>query len=298
MELKNLAVVQNETSHVLGYLTWYSLSESLYSRDLLRDSLRKAGLGDEWLPGEIRVPDAFRRATKAVECKRFSDQEGIHFNFLIREVASDASMIQRNIVCETVDRNGRRLDYDPRAAILVLSREYSTIDVTAFSKAAEELAQEAVNLFYHYLNNYSSQAVRQMVYSILKSMAPTPVRPSGGIYFVPGRHKERLKALCSFLSYLDGGKGVSVPVINDRDSRDMIREGLKDHLKSVLESCHQGIKRNLPKNQLKVLLHDARSVIGDFKDYEAILQEEVENMNTYIDLIRQQVKVLMDKITE
>lgn len=296
--LKNLAVVQNESTHVLGYLTWYSLSESMFSRDDLKDSLHKAGLGEEWLPKEIRTPDAFRRATKAVECKRYSDQEGVHHNFLIREVAADASIVQRNIVCETVDRHGRRLNYDPSAAILVLDKKSGLVDVTTFSNTAEELAQEAINQFQLHLNHYNSQAVRQMIYNIMRSMSPTPVRPSGGVYFIPARHKERLKSMCEFLTYLNAGKGVSVPVINDRDSRDMIREGLRDHLKSVLESCHNGLRRNSPKNQLKSLLFDAKNVISDFKEYETILQEEVDSMRNYIDLIRQQVKILMDKITE
>lgn len=298
MDLKDLTAQATDTGRVLGYLTWYSLSESMFSRDLLRDALRQAGLGEEWLPKEIRTPDAFRRATKAVECKRYSDQEGVHYNFLIREVAHDTEMVQRNIVCETVDRNGRRLKYDPSSAILVLNRKTGDIDVTGFDQIAEELAQEAVNLYYQYLNNYNSQAVRQMIYSILSSMSPTPVRQTGGVYFVPARFKERLKSMCTFLSYLDGGKGVSVPVVNDKDSRDMIREGLQEHLRSVLESCHNGIKRNLPKHHLKPLLQDAKNVISDFKEYEGILQEEVDNMNTYIDLIRQQVKMLMDKMTD
>ncbi|CAI8947027.1 Bro-N domain-containing protein [Brevibacillus sp. IT-7CA2] len=298
MELKNLAVQTTDTDRVIGYLTWYSLSESMFSRELLKESLRQAGLGEEWLPKEIRTPDAFRRATKAVECKRYSDQEGVHHNFLIREVAHDSEMVQRNIVCETVDRNGRRLNYESSSAILVLNRKTGVIDVTGFDPIAEELAQEAVNRFSQFLNNYNSQAIRQMIYSILSSMSPTPVRKTGGVYFVPARFKERLKSMCTFLSYLDGGKGVSVPVVNDQDSRDMIREGLQEHLKSVLDSCHNGIKRNLPKHHLKPLLLEAKSVISDFKEYEGILQEEVDNMHTYIDLIRQQVKLLVDKMSD
>ncbi|MDT3417092.1 hypothetical protein QO009_002987 [Brevibacillus aydinogluensis] len=299
MDLKNIAVVQDENDGgLLGYLTWYSISESLFSRETLKDGLKNAGLGEEWMPKEIRLPDAFRRATKAIECKRYSDQEGIHYNFLIREVAYDDTMIQRNIVCETVDKNGRRLSYDPSAAILVLNKETGEIDVTSFNNIAEELAQDAVAHFHQFRDNYNSQAVRQLVYSVIKSTSATPVRPSGGIYFVPIRYESRLKSLCDFLNGLKDAKGIRVPVINTQEGKDMIREGLKDHLQSVLATIHNGIKENRPKHHLKPILEDAKKVVADFKEYEAILQDEVENMRVYIDLIRRQVKVLMDKMTE
>jgi thioredoxin reductase len=47
-----------------------------------------------------------------------------------------------------------------------------------------------------------------MVNKILQSLAPTPVRQNGGIYFVPNSHTEGLNQLVSFTSSLENSEGI------------------------------------------------------------------------------------------
>jgi len=296
--LENSTAIQGNGNNipVIGHLTWYSLAEQMYSREDIRQGLINSGLDEHWLPPVIRLPDAFRRATSAVECRRVSDQEGKHYNYLIREVAYDATFIQRNIVMETVDRAGKRLEYNPEAAILTLDKEQGTINIQVLSKNAEDITKEALRLFELFKNHYNSQMVRGMIHRIHNSLAPISVKPSGGIYFIPIRFESTLKSLCHFIQGLDNGFSHSIKVINDAESRDMVRDNLLAHLKGIYGGCHNSLKEDVPKGKIKAILEGAKNAINDFKEYEVLLSDEVNNMQTYIELIKQQVSLLLNKI--
>src|SRR5690606_955621 len=128
------------------------------TRDQLKQKLLDSGLGEGWLPNEIRPADAFRRATKEIESrKQKTTTSGVYKNYLVREVYSDKKMIQRNIVVETVDQNGRRLDYDGQAAILILDKEADQLKIGVVLPEVEELANEAGNLYDIYKHHYPAQ---------------------------------------------------------------------------------------------------------------------------------------------
>ncbi|MCF6095084.1 hypothetical protein L1765_14060 [Microaerobacter geothermalis] len=297
IDLKGVAgIVDGGNQTKIGDLMWFTVSEALFSRDTLKEKLVSSGLGGEWLPNEIRLSDAFRRATKAVETKKFSGVEGVYHNYLIREVASDSTMIQRNVVCEEVDTKGKRLSYNERAAIIILDKKFGSVTTSASDPVAQELVEEVKRLFQIFRNHYSSQAVRQMVQSILRSMSPTPVRPSGGVYFVPRVHQNRLESLCRFLSSLDSCEGFKVPLINTAENKDMVRQKLLEHLKNVLDNCHHGLKNDLSKGQIKPLIEDAKNVVNGFRDYENIIDSDIEMMKSHVELIQQQIQLMVEKL--
>src|SRR5690606_38538410 len=105
---------------ILGHLMWFSVGKQLVKSDDLLVKLQQAGLEETWLPNPIRPMDAFRRATKEIETRLNTSQAGVFENYLVREVSIDEKQIQRNIVIETVDQSGKRLDYDSQAAIITL----------------------------------------------------------------------------------------------------------------------------------------------------------------------------------
>jgi len=297
MVLENVAAVQKEEQGVIGHLTWYSVSEHLISRDDLRKKLLDAGLDEGWMPNEIRVSDAFRRATKDVEIRKNpTSQANVFENFLVREVYSDQKMIQRNIVRETVDQKGKRLSYDGQAAILILDKEQKAIRISAQHPKAEQLGREAAELFRIYLNNYSAQAIRVMVMNILKSMSPTPVRPNGGVYFIPSAHSEQLARLCAFVSSLEKGEMYKVPLINTDDNQRMLRNKLEDHFQSIIQECDEALNGELNKGQVKILLEEAKRVVADFGHYKAIVTQDVEKLEGYIDQLRERIALVVKRM--
>lgn len=284
--LKDLAAVSQPQTDIIGHLTWYGISEMLITRDELRGKLTAVGL-DGFMPHEIRLPDAFRRATSDKHRKKVSDE--VYENYLFREVSSDRQMIQRNIIVETVDGRGKRLNYDPIAATLVLDKLNATITISHTNVLAGQLALEAKSKFDIYRENYGSTTLRTVAMNIVKSMAPTPVRPSGGVYFIPERYTGRLDNLLQFLRSLDKAEGEKVPLINTRDMKGMITRKLHDHLRSTLNACEHGAASNLPKGQVKEILDEARRVVEDYKQYVSIVSGDMQEMEGLVVSIREKV---------
>ena len=295
--LENVAAVQNEKQqNIIGYLTWYSIGEHLITRDELKQKLTNAGLDEGWMPNDIRSSDAFRRATQEVKARKATAKSGVFENYIVREVYADKKMVQRNIVCEVVDQNGKRLNYDPSAAVMTLNKDNDTMTVMANSTVAKELAEDAEKLFKVYKDHYSAQALRVMAMNIMKSMSPTPVRPNGGVYFIPSAHTETLMKLERFLNSLDKGEGFKVPLINTTDNREMISKKLTEHLEATLNECKVGLKRELKKGQVKMIIDDAKRVIKDYSQYQNLVMGDISKMDAYVELIRRHVEKIIEKM--
>ncbi|MCM3716280.1 hypothetical protein M3202_19740 [Alkalihalobacillus oceani] len=302
------AIHGNETEqNLFGYLCWYSVSEGLYNREQIRDSLHKSGLADSFMPKRIRPADAFRRATKLIEKNSQMEDEktGIVDQYLIRHVTSSNTITQRNIVRERRDSQGRSLHYNSSAGILVFNKDNEDFLIEQTENDhVRDLAEFAKSQYEIFLNHHNGGAIRNMTLNILKQMAPLPVRPSGGIYFVPVKYEEMLKKVVEFLKYLEtsggnGGEGFMVPLINTEDNKDMLRSKIDAHLQTTLERCQALMSNNkeIPKNIIKEQIDDAKRIIGDFKDYRSLVTGAVDSMEDKIEAIRQQVQTLLiDKL--
>lgn len=301
MDLKNLAAVTKTGDQtILGDLVWYTIGEQLVPRNVLAYKLQNAGIDEGFMPAEIRIPDAFRRATTAVEKKRETGyEEGIIENYLVREVSSDTKHILRLIVRETKDAKGKRLDYEPNVARITLDKTAGYFTWTSEPGIPEEMCREAEELYSIFQTHHDSRSIRSMVYKILASMAPTPVRPSGGVYFVPFKFESELKKLVSFLQSLEGNsEGFQVPLINTTENKDMIRKKLHDHIKQTLENLAYGLKDpSINKSRANPLLSDAKGVLDSFTLYQETLSEELLDMMMMVDLIKKQMLTMVDKMS-
>lgn len=285
--LKDVVAVPSSQGNAIGFLTWNSLSNMLITPDELKQKLIDSGLGAGWMPKDIRLPDAFRRATSEKFKREVSP--GVYENYMFREVASTRSFAQRNLVCETKDTKGRRLNYVPDAGALVLDRKTEKVETSFVSSMAQQLVNNAALQFDIYRNNYGSTTLRTLITSVLKSMSPTPVRPSGGVYFIPAQFEGNLDALVQFVVSLEKGEAEKVPVMNTMDMKNMVTRKLLDHLRGTLAACENGVANQLKKNELKAILEDAKVIVSNVKDYEAIVTGNLQEMEAYVALIREKV---------
>lgn len=227
ISIEEMAVVKNiGEQEVLGNLFWTSIGKQLVHVDDLKQNLIQSGLGEEWLPNQIRVVDAFRRATREVQTKKETNQAKVFKNYLVREVYSDTQFIQRNIVVETVDQNDKRLGYKSESGIIKLDKKNRSISFETDDITIRELCLEAEQKFYLYRDHYSSQHMRVMVSKIMSSLAPTPMRPNGVIYFIPSTQTERLMKLVTLVRSLENSEAFQVPVVNTSDNRFMVNKKL------------------------------------------------------------------------
>lgn len=297
-DINNVTVVQTVTGKepILGHLMWYSVGKQLIKADDLENALFSAGLNAAFMPNKIRSVDAFRRATKEIETKKATGEANVYKNYLVREVFSDKETVQRNIVVETVDQSGKRLDYDSQAGIITLDKKNDSLTFVTTDSTTEELCRLAEDNFNLYKQYYSSQQVRVMVNKILNSLAPIPVRPNGGVYFVPEAYTEGLTNLVKFASFLENSEGFKVPVVNTYDNVQMVSTKLSDHFDTLLNDCKSS--GSLRKSQLKDLINQANGVIGDYKDYRNIVMDESSTFEEKILKLKKEVARLVETIDE
>lgn len=299
--LENMTAVnesKEEDVHI-GHLLWYSIGDDLYGRNLLELTLVQTGLSQGFMPHEIRLVDAFRRATKDVETN-INLGNGVSENYMVRDVYADNHTAVRHIVKEQVDSKGKRLSYYENEAVLTLDKKAETMSCSADSSSYSwELCQEAMRLFEIFKNHHNGQAVRSMVQSILKTLSPTPVRPSGGVYFVPAAYDEELQKLTSFCSAFPKGEGFKIQVVNSAESLKMVETKVSDHLESLYGQCqHAAADGSLSKSKLTELIEEAKRVIAGYKNYEGIISQKKDEMETRILLIRDSVTILLEKAGE
>lgn len=295
VKVENMVAVENvETSSILGHLTWYSVGNNLIDEKELESKLVQTGLPKSWMPNSIRSVDAFRRATKEVETKR-TVSANIYENYLIREVYSDKEVVQRNIVCEVVDQSGKRLDYKSDAGIVRLDKKNDSLIFETENDFVKEMCKEIQGKFDIYKNHYSSQQLRVMVSKILNSLAPVPVRPNGGVYFVPNSHTEGLKQLVNFASSLDNSEMFKVPVVNSLENKNMVVHKLNDHIEDVLKQCSSS--DGLKKGVVKEIINDAKKLVEDYKNYQTFVDLEKGAVEEKMELLRKEISRLIVDIS-
>lgn len=278
--LKDLTAVQsiNPNSQVLGNLFWFSIGKQLVNAKKLEEHMIATGVDTVWLPKRIRPSDAYRRATKEAERKKVkTDEVGVFYNYLVRDVYSDNEKVVRNIVIEKIDSKGKRLEYNPDACRITLDKtNNNTVTFETTDSVTKEMADEIIQNYNIYKDYYGEQQVRVMVGKILNSLAPIPVRNNGGIYFVPQKFQQQLQALTNFCSALENSEGYKIPVVNSFDSKQMITEKVKSHLESTLaqiKSVENAV--SLTKSQILVIVKEAKTAMSDFNEYRNLIDENI-----------------------
>lgn len=297
IDTKNLTAVQtvDGSTQVLGHMFWFSVGKQLVNATALKDALLNSGLDESWMPNEIRSVDAFRRATKEIEAKKPTSTANVFENYLVREVFADNKQVQRNIVVETVDQSGKRLDYNSNAAVVTLDKINNQISfvVEQDNDFAQTLCDDAQNKFNIYKDHYSAQQVRVMVSKIMNALSPTPLRPNGGIYFIPESQTEGLTKLVNFIAQLDNSEGFKVPVVNTFDNQKMVNQKLHDYLDGIINDCQRGTNEPLKKGQIKEIINNAKTVIEDYKNYQSIIESEKDGFEDKIIQIRAGINKLL-----
>lgn len=305
--LNNVSAVHqpSDENSIIGYLSWYSVGEDSYNREALRKAMLVNSIEEKYLPNPIKGYDAFRRATKAVETKKDqaqSDESTNEYrNYIVRDVVNRAKRLQRNIVIETVNQKGEQLAYEPEGAKLFFDKTQQNLE-EAFSYEANdelalELAEEAKKLFNQFLTHHNGQAVRASVVSYLNELSPVPVRPSGGVYFIPINHAERLRRLVNFVSSLERGESHMIPLVSNDENKNMIKDKVKHHLEKIILQCKAAIhsEKELKSWEVRDLVDEARRTVKQFKDYEKILNDTAADLETSVQLISRSIVLLLDR---
>lgn len=295
LNTENLVGVSGaNTTDILGNVVWYSVSKILITPSELEKKLVDSGVGKEWMPNSIRIVDAFRRATKLKKRVK-SDTPNEFFNYMVREVYSDKEVAIRHLVIETVDQDGKRLDYNQEAGRMIIDKKTAvlTVESEQDNAMAKAFVEEMAANFEVFKHHYDSQAIRVMIADILKSMAPVPLRNNGGIYFVPRsfeEHVNKFTKLCSSLSV--ASNGWKLPVVDTFEQRQMVSHSLRVHIKELSDECNASIGQGVAKAKIKELIDRIGKIEKDFKEYATLVEQHDA------DIISKEIMKLKGMVTQ
>lgn len=297
-KLENAVAAKQERDNLIGHLVWYSVSECLIDRTTLRSYLKRVGLDEGYMPMEIRPSDAFRKATKLLEQKLAPTADpNIRCNYLVREMPVTKDEIERRLVVETVDSENRRLDYNPKAATFILEKKTWAFSYYAATYELEKVCRQVASDFEIFKTHHDSRAIRSMIYSMLANMAPINVRPSGGVYFIPIQYRLELEKMVSFVRLLGGqSEAWMMPVIDQREMRDMVRQKLVDHLRAQIKLMASVIKEHRSNSEAAAALEQGKRAIQDFVQYQQALDEELEDIQELTSLLKRQMQALLEQL--
>ena len=242
---------------ILGHVAWYTITKPRLSHNQVMNLVTDLGLDANIIPKPPRAGDAFKRAC------RYSERSGLPVpysdntaNFMIRSVAQTATEVERHLMLEIVDPNGRRLEYH-KAAELNFDRGTSTLSVSAkqISKDMDELTQETLDMFSEQLQDATkyieAQVIRRMIRQQLDNMNAILARSRGSVYFIPKKYSDKLGALSDFTEACGDGSGFhTIPLIDDSKQQALIanafEEGVHEQATQIIVELQQHIDTQRP----------------------------------------------------
>jgi hypothetical protein len=208
----------------LGEVIAWTCSGVSVTHPALLAALRDAEL-DEGVARELAPRHAFTRA-----CRRLSDQR------IIRRVAEDEASVKFQFTHES--RGTDRIEY---ALETMLTLDKKTGTVTCDLPGLATLAQEELD---RCISARTGGDVTRVIQKLFERNADLfPVRPQGGVYFVPGRHAAFVDKVQAMLGRLNG-QILRFPVPagtaeGDRSVKDAVAAGIAslidDHRKAVAQ---------------------------------------------------------------
>ncbi|OWK34101.1 DUF6744 family protein [Fimbriiglobus ruber] len=172
-------------ARLLGEVIAWTCSGVAVTHPALVAALRDAGL-DDGVARELAPKHAFTRA-----CKKLSDQR------IIRQVAEDAATVRFQFTHES--RDGDRFAYTLET---LLALDKTTGQVTCDLPGLATLAQEHLD---HAIDARSGADVTRVIQKLFDRHADLfPVRPQGGVYFMPDRHTGFVDRVQAMLGRING----------------------------------------------------------------------------------------------
>lgn len=302
---RELVSVKGMEQGALGFLSWYAVPSNIQvTRENLERAFIEAGIDLSKMPDPIRPHDAFRRATTSIAVERMPAGKDRFKNYLVREVRCSSEEVRRHLVAETVDSAQEVLSYREVAALRLL-RRYNPTMVTELLPGAfaveedkeviEKMLRTAEERYHIALRYYEGDHIRRLIASILADMSPTLVRQSGAVYFVPKEHERDLKSLETLAKKL-GAEFEGVPVMDAANVRELVLNAFRNQTLAVVTELTEALKDpDITQKKVVVLLDQAKSLLGQVKEYEDLLEKKLTDLRTQVEIVQMQMMALLDK---
>lgn len=273
---------------LLGFISWYTITSPKKTHEEIVELITNLDLDPFIIPNAPRIGDAFKRAC------RYSEKKGTAIpltdntaNVLIRSVSSTPQEVERHMVLEEVDPNGKRLDYTV-VAHLKFNRinNVFNIEQKALKQPLADIVDAAIgnfNLNFEEAAKYiDAQVIRRMIREQLDLMSAVGVRRQGSVYFYPISHKAKGEALEQFCQAIgDGSSFHNLPLVNTGKQREMVKFAFESE---VHDAAQQAIKE-----LNEYMEHGTEITSRAWTEYRKTLNDLTLRMKEYGDLVEGQM---------
>lgn len=252
------------------------------------------------IPNPPRPGDAFKRAC------RYSERTNLPIpaspntaNVMIRSVKNTSTEIDRHMVLEIVDPEGKHLSYDtvaefnynrPKDELQTTFRFTGHPDYDAIVRASVDLFKAQIR---HATNFLDAQSIRRMIRDQLERMSAISVRRQGSVYFYPATKRDQGDALQSLCQAFNSGSSFHhLPLINTENQREMIKNAFEEEVHEETMQMVGELRRYMEEE--RVITDGAWAeyrkrqniLMARAKEYQALVDFEVSKAETELEMLK------------
>lgn len=308
--------------YLLGSVLYFTISQLSISLADAREDLEYLGLPLDMLRKRLRPIDAFKKATKELE-KKFGTDEGIRSVFMVRPAGEDEFSVHRFVVLERLkieQGKKRRLAYEVvaevrfhRGNLLHYAKgdsEYvghgievipKNVPGLVYTETEEEWLEESLRTlperYRYWCTHLDEHAIRTYVREFIVNLGGTCLKESGSFYFLAQRHTKAVDALKHWLRSL-GQEFNSFPLLDIAEQRDILRQAVAQETREEIERLQGQIapalkgERKMRPATAQELLAKSGELLERAKEYEQLLDRDLEDTRDLLDVFKRQVWAL------
>jgi hypothetical protein len=300
----------------IGSVVMISGRQTLIPLDKVRADLEAEGLGD-LAPKPTAVSDLWRKATSAA-ARKGVEMGGKRINILIRKLKDDETEIIRSVVIETCDEAGKVLHYEESAHI-IFNKETEKMRVRRLvdvGGVADDVIQELRDSFAARLvggdvtvpdrkrtkvvPGYTKDQddLRSLITVAVKGLSAVPLRETGGVYFVPKAHADKLAAIERVAAKWQGAQCHSLPLIEDDPENPDKQKGLVASgvtasvlvdvdalLADLRETRNKANGGKLPDRKAATFIRTAKEIRARVTEYQDLLEDGLDDALTRLQVL-------------
>jgi hypothetical protein len=176
-------------------LIWYSIKESRIKIEDMRNLFAQIKIPTDFLPEEPSKINAFKRATTELSEEVEVDLgQGMTAVYMIRLTAKSDDEIVKSLIKEVRDASNKKLSYEEIGRVH-FDKDTEDVRYYDLKPDSQPIITQIKQMYETYCVYITGKQIRVMIHEIIKSMAPTLVRPSGAVYFIPYVHAEMVQKM-------------------------------------------------------------------------------------------------------
>ncbi len=295
---------------ILGNLIWYSIKESRIKIEDMRNLFAQIKIPTDFLPEEPSKINAFKRATTELSEEVEVDLgQGMTAVYMIRLTAKSDDEIVKSLIKEVRDASNKKLSYEEIGRVH-FDKDTEDVRYYDLKPDSQPIITQIKQIYETYCVYLTGKQIRVMIHEIIKSMAPTLVRPSGAVYFIPYVHAEMVQKM-EVLSKELAAYGItdyesafeSIPLIDADKTRALVEvrfeeQNTRDVDRTLVELAKLLQGTDTTTKTAAKYVEMVKASKETISRYEGLLNKEMSIARMKVEVLDQQVRKLVEKVAQ